>query len=65
MGFKLNPYDRCVANKEIEGSQCTIVYYIDDNKISDKNLKLVYSIIKKLSNEFGSVTNTRGKEHDF
>ena len=24
LGFKLNPYDRCVANKMINGKQCTI-----------------------------------------
>ena len=24
MGFKLNPYDECVANKIIDGKQCTI-----------------------------------------
>jgi hypothetical protein len=25
MGFELNPYDACVANKVIDGKQCTIV----------------------------------------
>ena len=34
MGFVLNPYDPCVANCVIDGSQCTIAWYIDDNKIS-------------------------------
>jgi len=24
LGFKLNPYDRCLANKVIDGKQCTI-----------------------------------------
>lgn len=24
MGLELNPYDRCVANKMIDGSQCTV-----------------------------------------
>ena len=33
---QINPYDRCVANKMINGSQCTIVFYVDDNKISIK-----------------------------
>ena len=27
MGFTLNPYDQCVANCDIEGSQCTICWY--------------------------------------
>jgi len=34
MGFKLNPYDLCVANSQIKGKQCTVAWYVDDNKIS-------------------------------
>ena len=34
LGFKVNPYDRCVANKLIDGHQCTIVWYVDDVKVS-------------------------------
>ena len=30
MGFELNPYDECVANKVINGKQCTILYHVDD-----------------------------------
>jgi hypothetical protein len=33
-GFTINPYDFCVANATIEGTQCTIVWYVDDTKIS-------------------------------
>ena len=36
IGFVLNPYDKCIANKTINGSQCTIVFYVDDNKISQR-----------------------------
>ncbi len=32
MGFKLNKYDPCVANKLIRGKQCTICWYVDDTK---------------------------------
>ena len=32
VGFNLNPYDKCVANKTINGKQCTIAWYVDDNK---------------------------------
>ena len=35
-GYKINPYDRCVANKNINGSLCTVVWYVDDNKVSHK-----------------------------
>ena len=28
--FTLNPYDPCVANAEIEGSQMTVTWHVDD-----------------------------------
>ena len=31
MGFVLNPCDSCVANKIINGKQCTIAWHVDDN----------------------------------
>ena len=34
LGFTLHPYDPWIANKTINGSQCTIVWYVDDTKIS-------------------------------
>ena len=36
-GFTINPYDWCVANKQINGQQCTLVWYVDDMKISHAN----------------------------
>ena len=33
-GFVLNPYDPCVCNKTINGSQMTITWHVDDLKIS-------------------------------
>jgi hypothetical protein len=39
LGFELNPYEPCKANCLIEGSQCTIAWYVDDNKISQKTQK--------------------------
>ena len=35
MGFQLNPYDMCVDNKDINGKQYTITWYVDDNKVSN------------------------------
>ena len=67
-GFSINPYDRCVANKLIQGSQCTIVWHIDDLKISHTDPKAVDQVIGLLCNEFGQegpLTITRGKMHDY
>jgi hypothetical protein len=33
-GFTINPYDWCVANKMIDGTQCTVLWHVDDMKIS-------------------------------
>ena len=34
MGFMINPYDSCIANKIIDRKQCTSACYVDDMKIS-------------------------------
>ena len=39
--FELNPYDGCVANKMLNGRKCTLVWYVDDNKVSHMEAKLV------------------------
>ena len=64
-GYKINPYDRCVANKEIESSQCTIVWYVDDNKISHKNESVVTSKIENISQHFGDLSIQRGNDLQF
>ena len=51
-GFTINPYDQCVANKQINGKQCTIVWHVDDLKIVRLN--------KKFGKESPLTTN-RGK----
>jgi len=65
-GFVVNPYDWCVVNKIIQGSQCTIIWHVDDLKISHKCAKVVDDIIRQLQDEFGGqapLTVHRGKEH--
>ena len=32
--FEIKPFERRVANKNIEGKQCTIAQYMNDNKMS-------------------------------
>ena len=64
-GFVLNPYDPCVANKDIDGKQCTVVWYVDDMKISHADPAVVTDVIEQLEQFFGKMTITRGKEHVF
>jgi hypothetical protein len=69
LGFELNPYDQCVANKDIDGNQCTILWHVDDLKISHIDSKTVDMILDKLNEKYGTkeapLTVTRGKVHDY
>ena len=48
MGFIINPYDKCIANKIINGKQCTIAWYVDDVKVSHMEEKVVNEIIESI-----------------
>ena len=37
MEFFINIYNLCVADKTINGNQCTIMWYVDNNKLSHVN----------------------------
>ena len=65
LGFKLNPYDSCVANAMIKGKQCTVVWYVDDNKVSHKDPEVVTKVIQSIERYFGKMTVTRGEKHEF
>jgi hypothetical protein len=54
-----------VANKVINGKQCTVAWYIDDNKISHMDPTIVTHIIEMIEARFGKMTVTRGSEHVF
>ena len=45
-GFKINPVDPCVANKEVNRKQLTVVWNIDDIKISHSDPQVVTDQIK-------------------
>jgi hypothetical protein len=65
-GFKLNPYDPCVANKTVNGTQMTICWHVDDLKVSHVDPKEVTKFGEWLSKTHGvSVTTHRGKVHDY
>ena len=52
-GFESNPYDACVMNKIINGKQCTILWHVDDLKISHVDPEVVTEMIDLLEKEFG------------
>jgi hypothetical protein len=55
-GFKINPYDPCVANKMENGKQLTVVWHVDDLKVSHCQVAVVDNFIKRMEEEFGKET---------
>ena len=41
MSFHINTYVMYVSNKDINGKQCNIAWYIDDNKVSHVEQDLI------------------------
>ena len=65
MGFVINPYDRCIANKMIDGKQCTIAWNVDDNKVSHVSKEVVHEIMEMLEKNFRKLTKTEGNKHEY
>jgi hypothetical protein len=68
IGYEVNPYDPCVANKTINGKQHTMSWHVDDLKSSHEDPKVNDDFQKWLQKEYGQlaeVTATRGKIHQY
>ena len=63
-GFRINPYDPCVANKMIGGKRLTVCWHVDDLKISYVDANEVTKMIQWLESEYGEMHRSRGKRHD-
>ena len=62
MGFRLNPYDQCVANIIVKGTQHTIHWHVDDLNLSHKLYHVNTLVINKLKEIYGNdMTVNRGK----
>lgn len=55
--FEPNPYDPCVFNKEVIGSQFTITAHVDDLKLSHKDPKVVTDMINYLKGLYEELPN--------
>jgi hypothetical protein len=54
-GYKINPYNGCVADKLVKGKQLTICFHIDDCKISHKSSGVINDTITWLRVEYESI----------
>ncbi len=72
-GFTINDYDPCVANREIDGTQQTILWHVDDCKVSHVDPEVNTKLIEVLKQEYesifedgsGEMTVHRGKVHKY
>jgi hypothetical protein len=65
-GFELNPYDPCVANKVIHEKQFTVVWHVDDIKLSHEDENEVTRVITWLKTIYGEdMRVSRGRVHDY
>jgi hypothetical protein len=69
IGYVLNPYDPCVANKMINGQQMTICWHVDDLFLGHKDHKVVSDTISWLQNQYETpdkpLKATRSPTHDY
>ena len=73
IGFEINPYDPCMANKMIEGEQMTICFHVDDCKLSHRKSKVTDWMIEWLRDKYesifedgsGKMAVSRGKIHKY
>ena len=63
-GFKLNEYDQCYAKKTVNCKQFTMIWHVEDLKVSLIDKKFVEDIIRQIHEKFGKespLTTTQGK----
>jgi hypothetical protein len=64
--FEINPYDPCIANKVINGKYFSVLWQVDDIKISHKNEEEVTKMITWLKSIYGDDMRVSiGRVHDY
>ena len=65
-GFEVNPYDPCVANKIVNGSQMTVTWHVDDLKVSHKDDHEITKFLLFLGKLYSDrITVNRRVVHDY
>ncbi len=72
-GYKINPYNGCMANKVVKGKKVTICFHIDHCKISHKSSAVIDNTIAWLRTKYNSIFEDglgqmkvhRGKTHKY
>jgi len=66
IGFVLNPYDPCIANKLVNGKQLTISWHVNDLTISCVDKASIHYVIQQLKSIYGQDLKEHiGLVHDY
>ena len=65
LGLKLNPYEGFIANKVIGEHQCTIGWFLDDNKVSQMDDSFNSIIADNIKEKIGKLYHTKWNKHNF
>ena len=64
--FVINPCAPCIENKWTDGGQLTVVWSVDDMKVSHKNKEEMTNFIEYTKGIYGEETPVaRGKKHKY
>ena len=63
-GFEINPYNPCLSNKMVNGSQMKVVWHVDDLKVSQRSEFEITRFTDDLISIYGGLSSSRGKVHD-
>lgn len=68
LGFTVNPYDWCVANRTVDGTQQTVGWHVDDFLATHKNPSVNDELAAWFDDKYGKRTPVavhKGKSHDY
>jgi hypothetical protein len=66
MGFEINPYDPCVANKVVNGMQMTVRWHVDDLMISHISERKILEFVRHIKDIYGdNLAKNVGMTHDY
>ena len=69
VGFTLNPYDPCVANKLVNGKQLTVLWHVDDIIAAHEDPKIVSNFLAWIQERYDTpdkkMVAMRGHVHDY
>ena len=65
IGFRPNPYEKCILNKEQSGTQTTIAVYVDDLLITSGSQQHAAAVVTSLRDRYKELKVTTGNVHNY